>query len=329
MRILVTGGTGFLGRHLVHALLEQDHQVRALGRNKAVCRELEAAGAEVVRADLRDAQAVQLACADIDAVCHVGALSAAWGRAADFHAINVGGTANVIAGCQLHGLARLVYVSSPSVVFDGRELIDAAEAAPYPRRYLATYSLTKKLGEDLVNEAHRTGLATVIIRPKAIFGPGDTSLLPKLLGAARRGRLPQIGDGSNLVDLTYVDNVVHSLVLALTAERAVGNTYTITNDEHVRLWDAIRMFLGRLDLDTDLRRVPYRLAYSLAAGMEWRARLFGGEPFLTRYTAAILAKTQTYNISAARRDLGYAPQVSVAEGIERTLASLHHQVCHV
>jgi len=319
MRILVTGATGFLGSHLVAALRADCQQVRVLGRSESGCRKLLAEGVEVVRADLRDAGAVADACAGIDVVHHVGALSAPWGRAADFYAVNVGGTANVIAGCRLHGVSRLVFVSSPSVVFDGRDQTSVTEAAPYPARHLAVYSHSKKLAEDLVNGAGGTGLATVILRPKALFGPGDTSLLPRVLDLARAGRLPQIGDGKNLVDLTYVGNVVHALRLAAASPRALGNTYHITNGEHVALWDLIRYVLKWFGLDTRLRRLPYPLAYSLAAGLELRARCLGGEPKLTRYTAAILGRTQTYDISAARHDLDYAPAVDVATGVARTL----------
>jgi nucleoside-diphosphate-sugar epimerase len=322
MHVLVTGATGFVGRHLVAALLGRGDRVRALGRNEAACAELEQAGAVVVRADLRDRAAVAAACAGVDAVCHVGALSAPWGRAADFHAINVGGTEHILAGCREHGVGRLVYVSSPSVVFDGRDHRDLTEDAPYPRRLMSVYSLTKKIGEDRVRAAVDAGLATVTIRPKAVFGPGDTSLLPRLLLTARKGRLPQVGDGRNLVDLTYVENVVDALLLALEARAAVGKTYTITNGEHVPLWGLIKTVLRWLGIAADLRPLPYRIVYALAGLMELRAALFGGEPLLTRYTAAILARTQTYSIDAARRDLGYAPRVSVAEGVERTLAAL-------
>ena len=325
MRILVTGATGFVGRHLVAGLLRRGDLVRALGRNTDACAALAADGAEVVRADLRDRDAVIAACRGVDAVCHVGALSAPWGRAADFHAINVGGTEHVLAGCRAHGVGRMVYVSSPSVVFDGTDQRDLTEDAPYPRRLTSVYSLTKKLGEDRVQSAAAAGMATVIVRPKAVFGPGDTSLLPRLLAAARKGRLPQVGDGRNLVDLTYVDNVVHALLLALTAGAAVGRTDTITSGEHVPLWDLIKTVLLRLGINANLRRLPYPVVYAMAGLMELRATLFGGEPMLTRYSAAILAKTQTYNIEAARRDLGYAPGVSVAEGVERTLEDLRRQ----
>ncbi|HEX6291977.1 MAG TPA: NAD-dependent epimerase/dehydratase family protein [Herpetosiphonaceae bacterium] len=321
MNILVTGGTGFLGRHLALALLSHGHRVYLLGRNFTQAHDLLALGAQPVPVDLRDRRATIAACAGMEAVFHVGALSAPWGRRADFFAINVDGTANVIAGCRQSGVARLIYVSSPSVVFDGRDQRDLAESVPYPRRFASVYSFTKKLGEDLVNHAAATGLSTVILRPKAIFGPGDTSLLPRLIAAARAGRLPQIGDGRNLVDLTYVDNVVSALLLALDAP-TTGRTYTITNGEHVALWAVIRTVLRHLNLSTELRRVPLKLALAAAAIMEARAAITGREPLLTRYSAAILARTQTYDIGAARRDLRYTPQVSVAAGIRRTLAAL-------
>jgi nucleoside-diphosphate-sugar epimerase len=321
MDILVTGGTGFLGRHLARALLERGHRVRLMGRDFSAAGDLVAAGAAPVAADLRDRGAVIQACAGAGAVYHAGALSAPWGRSADFHAINVGGTAAVIAGCKAHGVGRLIYVSSPSVIFDGRDHYDLTEAVPYPRRFASVYSLTKKLGEDLVNAA-APELSAVIARPKAIFGPGDQALLPRLIAAARQRRLPQIGDGANLVDLTYVENVAHALVLALDAPAAIGKTYTITNGEHARLWDVIRYVLGRLGLPAELRRVPIGAALAAAGLMELRARLAGTEPLLTRYTAALLGRSQTYDISAARRDLAYAPRISLAEGIERTLAAL-------
>lgn len=320
MKILITGGTGFLGRHLARSLLRRGHDVHLLGRNFTQSADLLSQGAQRVPVDLRDRQATIAACAGMDAVFHVGALSAPWGRRADFFAINVDGTANVIAGCRQHRVGRLIYVSSPSVVFDGRDHWNLSESAPYPRRFASIYSLTKKLGEDLVNQA--AALPAVILRPKAIFGPGDTALLPRLIEAARRERLPQIGDGRNLVDLTYVDNVVHALLLALEAPAAVGRTYTITNGEHVPLWDVIRQVLQHHGLPAKLRRVPLSVALLAASIMESRAAITGREPLLTRYSAAILARTQTYTISAAQRDLGYAPQVSIAEGIARTLAAL-------
>jgi nucleoside-diphosphate-sugar epimerase len=321
MRILITGGTGFLGRHLARTLQAGGHDISLLGRDFRSVKPLLAAGTRAVEADLRDASAVRQACVRCEVVYHAGALSAAWGRRADFFAINVGGTEAVVAGCLEAGVKRLIYVSSPSVVFDGRDQCEATEEVAYPRHFASVYSLTKKLGEDRVRAAS-SSLETVILRPKAIFGPGDRSLLPQLIAAARSRRLPQIGSGNNLVDLTYVENVVDALVLTLMTNKAIGNIYTITNGEHANLWATIREVLLRLALPTNLRRVSLQVALAAAAMMEVRASLTGQEPLLTRYSAAILGRTQTYDISAARRDLGYVPRVSLAEGIERTLESL-------
>jgi len=322
VKILVTGGTGFLGSHLARALLQRGHTVFLLGREFGAVADLLAAGAHKVAVDLRTGGAVADACAGMDAVYHVGALSAAWGKSHDFHAINAGGTQAVVDGCRRHQVGRLIYVSSPAVTFDGNDQVNVTERAPYPARFTSTYALTKKLGEDAIAGAAARGLSTVVIRPKAIFGPGDRALLPRLLAAARQGKLRQFGDGRNHVDLTYVDNVVHALLLALTSPAAVGRTYFVTNDEHVPLWPTLRAVLAQVGLPADLRPMPLTFALAVAALLEMQAALTGHEPLLTRYSVGILARTQTYDITAAKHDLGYVPQVPVCEGIARTLPTL-------
>lgn len=320
MHILVTGGSGFVGQHVAARLLRDGHRVRLMGRDFSACGALIAAGASPYRADLRAHEATIAACAGVDAVVHAGALSAPWGRRAEFVAVNVAGTAAVLAGCRRYAVGRLVFVSSPAVVFTGGDHVATTEEAPYPRRFSSVYAATKARAEQLVRAA--PDVPAVIVRPKAVFGPGDRALLPRVLAAARAGRLPQIGSGRNLVDLTYVENVAHAIALALTAGPALGQTYHLTNDEHVPLWGLIRTLLARLGLPSQLRPVPIAAALGAATLMEVRALLLGREPLLTRYTVAVLGRTQTYNIAAARRDLGYRPLVSVAEGVERTLAAL-------
>lgn len=320
MHILVTGGTGFLGQHVARALLQRGERVSLLGRNFSSVHALLAQDAVQVQADLRDREAVIQACQGVDAVCHAGALSAPWGSRAEFLATNAGGTEAIIEGCRVHGVRRLLYVSSPSVVFDGRDQLNVSENVPYPRRFTSIYSWTKKIGEDRVNAVR--DFETVILRPKAIFGPGDQALLPRLIAVARQRRLPQIGDGTNLVDLTYVENVAYAIVLALSAPQAAGKTYTITNDEHIPLWQLVKDVLRQLELSTQLRTLPLSVVLVAASLMELRAMIDGKEPLLTRYSATILARTQTYDISAAKRDLGYTRLIPVREGVERTLASL-------
>ncbi|MBC8141457.1 MAG: NAD-dependent epimerase/dehydratase family protein [Armatimonadetes bacterium] len=317
---VVTGATGFVGSALVRSLVRRGEPVRAFGRNRAVL-DTFAGG---VAGDLRDADAVRAACAGATTVYHVGAFSAPWGETDEFEAVNVGGTRNVLDACRAANVSRIVYVSSPSVTFDGRDCVGQTEAAPYPRRFASVYSRTKKEGEDLVNAARDAGdFETVIVRPKAIFGEGDTSLLPRLLRAAKANRLPIIGTGTNRVDLTHVDNVVHALILAGTHTSAAGKTYTVTNGDAdaPRLWDVIAHLLTALGVATPTRHVPLPVALAIAGAAETFARVTRREPFLTRYTANILARTQTYDISAIINDLGYAPVVSLSEGLERTIAA--------
>jgi nucleoside-diphosphate-sugar epimerase len=320
VRVLVTGGTGFLGSHVARRLLHDGYAVRLLGRDFSQVADLLDDGVEPCRVDLRDAPAVIAACEGVDYVVHSGAIAKPWGPREEFHQVNVAGTSAVIDGCRRHQVERLVAISSPAVIFSGDDLVDATEARPYPATFSSDYAATKKLAEDRLNAAR--DVPSVILRPKAIFGPGDRALLPRLVAAARAGRLPQIGDGRNLVDMTFVENVVHAIMLALQSPVAVGRTYHITNDEHVRLWAVIRSLLRTVGLSDRLPQVPLPIMLALAGSLEAAATLTGREPLLTRYSVAILARTQTYDITAARRDLGYTPVVSVSDGITQTLASL-------
>ncbi len=321
MRVLITGATGFLGRELVQRFIGEGHAVRGLGRQAAACEELRASGVEVVRGDLRDDACLRQACAGIECVVHAGAQSSPWGAQRLFRAHNVDATRTLIAACRAQGVRRLVYISSPSVTFTGRDQRHIDESAPLASRFLCHYSWSKAEAERLVRAAHAAALETVILRPKALFGPRDTSLLPRLVRAARAGRLYQFGDGRNQVDLTYIDNAVEAIRLALSAPHAAGQTYFITNDEHPHIWDLLRTILRELKIDCELRPMPLSRALRIARVLELWGGLTGREPALTRYTVSILARNQTYNIAAARRDLGYVPRVSLAQGIEATLAA--------
>ena len=320
MRTLGTGATGFLGQALAHRLLAEGHEVIALGRNEAVGAALAAAGMRFVRADLADAAAVAAACEGVTDVFHSGALSSPWGRYADFEAANVRGTRHVVAGCLAHGVRRLIHVSTPSLYFDFRHREGIREDDPLPARGVNAYAETKRLAEAVVDDAAARGLRAVTLRPRALFGPGDTTILPRLIRANARGALPFIDGGQALADVTYVDNVVDALLAARDAgDHALGRKYNVTNGEPMPLATLLAKLFGRLGVPMRIRRLPFGVAYGLAGAMELAAWARGGspEPLLTRYTVGVLARSQTLALTAARQDLGYAPRVSVDEGLER------------
>ena len=322
MRYLVTGGTGFLGSHLVDALLTRGDEVVAVGRDQDRCARLERSGASIVRCDLTDRTSTFEALEGVKTVFHAAAMSAPWGPYQAFYEANVTATENVVRAALRWGVRRFVLVSSPSVTFDRLDSSESDETKPYARRFMSPYQATKKLAEDVVN-ATRNDMECVILRPKAIFGPGDRTLMPRLIEIARSGKLRQIGDGTNLVDLTYVGNAVDALLLAAESVVAPGKTYLITNGEHVSLWPLLWRMIAAAGCEVRPRKVPQVVAHGAATLMEWNAKRTKVEPALTRYTVALLTRSQTYTIAAARRDLGYAPRVSVDTAVELTLPWLH------
>ena len=247
MKVLVTGATGFLGQALARRLYSQQADVAALGRNPVILAQLEGEGMRPIRADLADGKAISAACNGQEVVFHAGALAAPWGRAQDFYNSNVLGTQNVIAGCAIHGVGRLVHVSTPSIYFGLDSLVNVREDAPLPTRPVNEYARTKLLAEAAVDRAFARGLPVITIRPRAIFGPGDTTILPRLIARLQKGRLPIIGDGRNLSDMTYVENVVDALLLCAASPTAtLGKKYNITNGEPTPLWPLIEKLCAAL-----------------------------------------------------------------------------------
>ena len=315
---LVTGATGCLGQHLVGKLLDEGYLVRASGRNHAIGACLHGGATEFVAGDLQDTRLVRQLCSGVDVVFHCAALSSPWGRYRDFYAANVTGTEHIIHGCQRHRVSRLVHVSTPSLYFAYNSRLNVCENDPLPAKQVNFYTQTKLLAEQAIDRAYYTGLPVITIRPRAIFGPGDTTILPRLITRLQQGRLRLIGDGSNLTDLTYIDNVVDALLLCADSS-TLGHKYNITNGQPVYLWNMIKRLCTELNLTYPQQKIPFRVAFMLAWGMEIVSRtlLSYKEPLLTRYTVSVLAKSATLDIKAARRELGYAPRVSVEEGVQR------------
>lgn len=325
--VLVTGGTGFLGRRLVERLLAEGRSVTVLARNPAA--DLERRGVRFVRASLDDAPAVAAACAGIETVFHVAARVGVWGRYADFFRTNVLGTRALLDGCRAHGVARLVYTSTPSVVYNGRDLMGADESLPLTTDCPSPYPLTKALAEREVLAANCPTLRTVALRPHLIWGVDDPHLVPRVLARARAGRLRIVGSGRNRVDMVHVENAVDAHLLAARAlvartAAAAGRAYFITNDEPIVLWSWINDLLAALGEPRVTRHVSLRAALALGAACElaWRVLPLRGEPPMTRFVAAELAKDHWFDPGAARRELGYSPRISMAEGTAQLIATL-------
>ena len=325
MRALVTGGGGFLGGALVGRLLDRGWDVRSLARGDYP--ELRARGVEVVRGDITDPVRVETAVAGSDAVFHVAARVGVGGPARPYREANVGGTSNVIAACRRQGVGRLVFTSSPSVVHGGGDLAGADESLPYPVHHLAAYPATKAKAERLVLGANGPSLATTALRPHLVWGPGDTHLVPGLLARARSGRLRFVGDGTARIDATYVDNAAEAHVLA--AERLAssgapaGRAYFIANGEPVPLRELVNAILATAGLPAVTATVPYPVAHVAGAVAElaWRLARRSDDPPLTRFVARQLATDHWFDLTAARRDLGYVPEVTTEQGLARLAAS--------
>jgi nucleoside-diphosphate-sugar epimerase len=327
MHALVTGAGGFLGRAITRQLLDRGDCVRALARQRYP--ELEAWGVECLQGDVQDLAKVQRACRGVDVVFHVAAGAGLWGPWSYYYGINTLGTQNVISACQHEEVRRLVFTSSPSVTFAGRDQCGVDESAPYPKKWLCHYAHTKALAEQLVLEASgRQQLLACALRPHLIWGPGDQHLIPRLLKRARQGQLRQVGDGQNVIDAVYIDNAAaaHLLAADRLAEGAApcGKAYFISNGEPVNCWEFINQVLALSGVAPIRRRISYRAAYAAGAALEGLWSLLGrqDDPRMTRFLAAQLATSHYYDISAARRDLGYEPQVSMADGMRRLAASL-------
>ena len=317
--VLVTGGGGFLGGALVRMLVERGQRVRSFSRSRYSA--LEAMGVDQILGDLTDGDALQHACEGVDLVFHVAAMAGVWGPYKAYYKTNVVGTRNVIRACRTQGIGRLVYTSSPSVVFNGRDMAGVDESVPYPTDYPTHYPRTKAAAEKMVRDAADDAFRTIALRPHLIWGPGDNHLVPRIIRRARR--LRQVGPGHNQVDTIYVDNAAHAHILAaeMLAARPdlSGRVYFISQDAPVRLWDMVNAILAAADLPPVKRTISVRAAHGIGAMLEWIYRIgrLPGEPPMTRFVAEELSTSHWFNIRAAREDLGYRPIVSTEEGLRR------------
>ena len=324
MKALVTGGGGFLGGAIVRRLVDRGWSVRTLQRGQY--QQLDELGVEQFRGDIADSAVVARAVEGCEIVFHVAAKVDPWGSYKPFHQTNVVGTENVLQATRRGGVPKLVFTSTPSVIHSGGDVAGVDEPEPYPEHFDAAYPQTKAMAEMAVLAANDDELSTVALRPRLIWGPEDTNLVPQLIARARSGQLRLVGDGSNLVDTVYIDNAVDAHLLA--AERlapgapCAGRPYFISNGEPRPMKEIINGILAAAGLPPVERSVPIKAAVAAGAVFENLYKVFPtkGGPRMTRFVARNFATAHWFDISAARRDLGYEPRISIDEGLVRLRA---------
>ena len=326
MKVVVTGGGGFLGSAICRQLLARGDEVTAFQRSAH--EELEKLGIRVIQGSITDAELLNSSLKGADAVIHTAAKAGLSLRYDDFFAPNVTGTENVIAGCRKNSTRKLVFTSSPSVTHADGDIEGGDESLPYARHYKSPYPATKALSEQLVMAANGPELHTVSLRPHLIWGPGDNHLLPHLMERAKSGKLKLPGP-NKLIDTVYVDNAARAHLLALDRlatdpETIGGKTYFISNDEPRTQRQVISGLLKAAGLEVDVQAISPAIAIAAGTLLEttWRLLRLKSEPPLTRWSAEHLSTAHWYDITAAKRDLGYTAEISINEGLKRLSASL-------
>jgi len=317
---LVIGGTGFLGREIACQLLERGQKVRTFCRREGDLPK----GVEIVLGDLADPASLHKACREVETVYHTAAIPSISLHWKPFYETNVLGTQNVLNACKATGVRKLIYTSSASVAFDCKPQYNVDETAPYPDRWLAHYPHSKAIAEKMILDAASDSLLTCSIRPHLIIGKRDRHLMPRLLQRAKSGRLFRVGDGSNLIDIIFIENAALGHIQAaeaLTGKECPvnGNAYFLSQGEPVNCWEWIDELLVIKGLPKVKRSISFSAAWTLGWTLEgiYKCCRLQGEPVMTRFLAAQLAVTHYLNIAKAQRDFGYVPVVSMEEGMKQ------------
>ena len=320
--VFVTGGSGFIGGRLVERLRADGHEVRALARSDAAAEKVRSRGAEPAAGDLSDTAAMRAGAEGCEWAFHAAAMLGDWGRPEEFEQGNVAGTRNALEACASAGVRRFVHVGTEAALLAGEPLSNVDETAPLRPDSPALYSSTKAKAEQLVLGANRDGsFETVVVRPRFVWGRGDTTLLPTMVEMVRSGRFVWVGGGRHRTSITHVDNTVEGLMLGASRGQP-GNAYFVTDGEPVVFREFVSELLGTQGVEPPTRSVPSWLAGAVAAGGEttWRALRLGGRPPLTRFAYWVTSQECTIRIDKAREQLGYRPVRSREDGLEELRA---------
>lgn len=323
MKILVTGAGGFIGKYVVKILLKEGHNLYAFSRSKYD--ELENLGVTCITGDISNENEVLNASTGMDAIFHIASKVGMWGTWDSFYNTNVIGTKNVIAACEKNNIQRLIYTSTPSVVFGNEDICNETEEISYPDKYLNYYAHTKSIAEKLVLEANNSqSLCTVALRPHLVFGPEDKNLIPRLVDSARKGRLKIVGDGNNLVDVLYVENAAQAHVNAFKElspkAKCCGKAYFLGQNEPVKLWSFINKILELKGVNPITKKIPTKVVYFVGYLVELflkTFRIFDVHPIMTRFVALQLSKSHYFNHEAAKAEINFDPIISTNEALKK------------
>ncbi|HSR94838.1 MAG TPA: NAD-dependent epimerase/dehydratase family protein [Solirubrobacterales bacterium] len=319
--VFVTGGSGFIGSRLVERLVAEGRPVRALARSETSAERVATLGAEPVRGDIGDRASLDAAAAGASVAFHLAAHLGEWGPWADFELGNVEGTCNTLAACADAGVRRFVHCGTEAALMAGKPLVHVDETAPLQPDSRAPYPATKARAEREVRDAGREGFETIVLRPRFVWGKGDTTLLPEMVETVEAGKWAWVGGGRNVTDTTHVDNVVEGLVLA--AEKGhPGEAYFVTDGEPVVFREFVTAMLETQEVEPPDRSLPAWSAAPLARACEaaWKMLPLPGAPPMTTFRSWLLTQECTIDISRAREELGYSPIVTHEQGLAELAA---------
>ena len=322
IKVLITGAGGFLGSYIARDLIKlENYEVYSFSRNTYP--HLISLGVIERRGNLAIYEDVEKALMGMDAVVHTASMVGMWGRYEDFYKTNVEGTENIIKACLKLGIKKCVYTSTPSVVFGEENLCGVDESISYPKRHLSLYAQTKAIAEQKILAANTAELSTVALRPHLIFGPGDQNLVPRVIEARKKGKIKIIGDGENLVDVTYVENasLAHTMALEqLTPQSSIAGKAYFVGQGPIKLWDFTNELLKRSGEKPITQKIPLGLAYAIGFMIEVVLkifRVFSVHPPMTRFVAMQLGMSHYFSHKNLEKDLGFKPLFSIEEGLDK------------